>query len=310
MKCQTTYVDLWSKQNPEQTLNGAKPPSSPGSSLLTCSGSKAFHPGITLLMAISVMLTGQLPLKSHWCPLCPKCWDKHTKDWRVTIQVCWRREQMKQISRARSCHFNTATVLTSTTLRRQTTETTICGSTSLHLAGAQHIWYSCTVRAALAAVHRMHLCSSPCHVLMVLREALAAEKRTAGALLTPTSSGFALESSKANLVYHTAAGCWVLSPSRWDELHRSAPVLTRDWMDHIEICQQLSRKRHREGLWHDPPQEIWNFWHWTQSISKYLWKRKPSLETGLSLSWYFIIFFRVRKKPYYFSLRIVFIVFY
>lgn len=42
---------------------------------------------------------------------------------------------------------------------------------------------------------------------MVLREALTAEKQTADALLTPTSSGFALESSKANLVYHTAAGC-------------------------------------------------------------------------------------------------------
>lgn len=77
MKCETTF-HLWSKLNPAQTLNGAKAPSSPGSSLFTCSGSKAFHPVVALLMIVSVMLTGQLPLKSHWCSLCPKRWDEHT----------------------------------------------------------------------------------------------------------------------------------------------------------------------------------------------------------------------------------------
>lgn len=276
MKCETTYVDLWSKLNPEQTLNGVKAPSSPGSSFLfTCSGSKAFHPGVTLFMVISVMLTGQLPRKSHQCPLCPKCWDEHTKPWRVTIQVCWWREQMKQISRARSSCLNKTTVLTSTTLRRQTTETTICGSTCLHLCAAQHMTLehcqssiSCCAQGApsqpSAAAPAMLSSGSERHLL-----------QRSGCWCSAHSHilRFALENSKANLVHHTAAGCWVLSPSsRWDEFHQSAlcahqRLKTPHW--------DLPAAAKEKNMWDDPPQKnSWNFWHGTHSISKHLWKRK------------------------------------
>lgn len=222
-------------------------------------------------MVISEVLTGQLPLQPHQCPLCPKWGDEQTKHWRVTIQVCWWREQMKQISRAGSRCLNKATVLTSTTLRRQTTDIT-----SLHLSAAQHIWHSCTVRAALAAVHRMHFPSplqQPLPCSHHAQRGTCCREGTAGALLTPTSPGFALESCKANLVHHTAAGCWILSPSsRWDEFHKSV-LCAHQRLDgtHWDLPAAAKEK----NMWHDPPQNnIWNFWHWTQSISKHLWKRK------------------------------------
>ena len=53
------------------------------------------------------------------------------------------------------------------------------------------------------------------HALITLRDTLAAEKLVLVLQLTPTSFGFALaalEISKANLMYHAAAGWCALSP--------------------------------------------------------------------------------------------------
>jgi len=100
-------------------------------------------------------------------------------------------------------------------------ETTPCASTSLHLsATATYLMLmhcksiTCFHEQDAPSQHSAGGGLSVHHALIMLRDALAAEKLVLVLWFTPTSFGFALaalEISKANLIYHAAAERCALS---------------------------------------------------------------------------------------------------
>lgn len=127
----------------------------------------------------------------------------------------------------------------------------------------------------------------------MLRETLAAEKGLLVLCSLPHPLGLHWKAAKPIWFITLQQGAESCHQAA-DEINfiKVSSVLTRDWMGHTEICQQLPRKRTCDMTLHRTTSETSDT---ELKASQNIYGRGNSLETGLSLSWYLIIFLSVRK---------------
>lgn len=155
----------------------------------------------------------------------------------------------------------------------------------------------------MAAVHRMHV-PSPLqqlsHALIVLREALAAEKRVLVLCLLPHPLGLHWKAAKPSWFSTLQQGAESCHQAADDMNFIKVPLCSPEtgWttLRFASSCQGKETKKDCDMTLHRTTSETSD-----TELKAYqnIYGKGSSLESGLSLSWYLIIFWSVRKKPYF-----------